>query len=406
MGKYFFKSREPFLKCPKCSKPYFGVLNVGGTQYVRRCNECDYSQRFKLLKPNKRLVYIDQYAISFDAKMPTGRSHKKWPEIKRAIEHSLHMEAIACPYSEFHENESTLCGGLSDDLRKAYKHFARGESFRPTVFIELAQIGRALRRYVKEPDRTGFPVWRDILDKDPHVWTDNIFITMNTEKARDVEATARQVKEQISARLDELNKTFKESKKSFEEQYPLELRQVGINMMKIYKNEIARLMLCKTPAEMMIAKMDGSVFADQVEYILKFFTDRGADSKEKWRHTVAFLQSEDFFSIDYVRINAALWAGLARRVGIGQAEVRASDYNDVPIVSHYAPYCEAMLIDDAMRDILVTNPVKDTLQLKTKFFSPNCFDAFIAYLHSVVDELPHDFKTEVSEVHGELKNNN
>ena len=403
MGRYFFQSRAPFISCPKCFKQSYGVLNVAGEFYVRRCNDCDYSQRYKLPRPNKHLVYLDQFAISFDAKIDNGRlSHPKWPRVKELIEHALHKEAIACPYSEFHENESIVCGGLSGDLRKAYKHFARGESFRPTVYIELSQIARALRRYTKEPpEKYRERGWWDVLDKNPNSWSNDIYFTMNTEEARGVKETALQVKGQISQRLEDLNKAFSESKKSFEEQYRLELCQVGLNMMKIYRNELARLLSCNTPAEIIYAKMDGSVFADQMEYVLKYFAERGADTKEKWAQAVTFLQSKEFYDIDYVRISAALWAGLARRVGIGQAKVKFSDYNDVPIISHYAPYCGAMLIDDGMRDVLVTNPVRDTLNLNTKFFSPNCFDQFCEYLTGVVADLPADFKKAISEVHGE-----
>jgi len=402
MGKYFFKSRAPFLQCPKCNSRAFGVLNVGGVHYVRRCNDCDFSQTFKLPKPIKKLVYIDQYAISFDVKAKVGRAHKKWPDVKRALEQALYMEAIACPYSEYHEGESSVEKNFAKELKNTYKRFARGEAFQPRVYIELAQIARALRRFVKEPEKASCPTWSDVLHNDPHVWTGDIYITLNTEQARAVEATARQVKAQISAKLDDLNKDFKESKKSFEEQHLLEAQQVGVNMLKIYTKEIARLMTCKSSAEMIAVKMDGSVFFDQAEYILKFFGGRGADFTEKWKNTVGFLKSRDFFDVDYVRINSALWAGLARRVGLGQAKVAVSDYNDVPIISTYAPYCDVMLIDDGMRSLLTTNPVKDCLKLRTKFFSPNCFDEFIAYLEGVISELPQDVKKAVLEIHGEF----
>ena len=356
----------------------------------------------KLPKPQKKLVYIDQYAISFDVKAKIGRAHKKWPDVKRALERALHMEAIACPYSEFHEGESSMEKNLAKELKDTYKRFARGEMFQPAVYIEMAQIARALKRFVKEPEENELTDWRDALLRDPHVWTGDVYFTFNTEKAREVEATARQVKAQISASLGNLNKDFKVSKKSFTEQYLLEAQQVGVNMLKIYTKDIAKLMACKTPKEIITVKMEGSIFADQAPYILKFFCDRGADHAAKWKNTVEFLKSQDFFEVDYVRINSALWAGLAWRVGLGQAVVAASDYNDVPIVSHYAPYCDAMLIDDGMRSLLTTNPVKDCLNLKTKFFSPNCFDEFIAYLDGVVSELPPAVKTAVLEIHGEF----
>jgi len=215
--------------------------------------------------------------------------------------------------------------------------------------------------------------------------------------------TARHVKDQIEERLPDLNEAFKENKNSFEEQRILEVRQVALNMVEIYKREIARLMSCKNLYELLTAHMEGSIFSEHMQYVLRFFSERGADSKMKWEMAMRFLNSEEFAEILYVRVSSAAWAGISRRVGLGQREVAASDFNDVPIISLYAPYCDAMLIDNPMRDLMTTNPVKDYLKLKTRVFSPNCLDDFISYIHDVINELPKEFVAVVHEVRGEWK---
>jgi hypothetical protein len=109
---------------------------------------------------------------------------------------------------------------------------------------------------------------------------------------------------------------------------------------------------------------------------------------------------QEFAEMNYVRISSAIWAGLARRVSLGQATLTASDFNDVPIISHYSPYCDAMLIDNSMRALMTTNPVKDALGLSTVFFAPNSLDEFIAYVRKIVADRPPEFAAVVAEVHG------
>ncbi len=54
----------PFLVCPKCKEEAFGVLNVQSRSYTRRCRSCLHKERILLPELNKRIIYLDQLAIS------------------------------------------------------------------------------------------------------------------------------------------------------------------------------------------------------------------------------------------------------------------------------------------------------------------------------------------------------
>jgi len=125
---------------------------VSGESCVRRCNNCDFSKTSNLPKPKKKLIYLDQNAISLIVKVALDRAPAKWSEVRKVIEYALHMEAIICPCSEFHESESLLDKKFADELRRVYQHFAHGEAFRTSYEIQLWQIARALKRFVKEPE--------------------------------------------------------------------------------------------------------------------------------------------------------------------------------------------------------------------------------------------------------------
>jgi len=369
---------------------------------VRRCNNCDVSTTVKLPKPTKKLIYLDQNAISLIVKVPLQRAPPKWTEVRTALEQALQMEGIICPHSEFHESESLLDKKFATELRSIYQHFAHGKTFRTSYEIQLRQIDRSLRRFASETEPE-HEAWEDILRRDPNVWTDNFYLTVNSGRLEGVAKTTQQVKEQIRARLPDLNKAFKENRNSFEDQRILEIRQGARNILEIYKLEADRLRSCKNLHELVTAHMEGSIFSEHMRYVLNFFAERGADSDAKWELAIRFLHSGQFSEMSYINISSAAWAGISRRVGLGQQQVTASDFYDIPIISLYAPYCDAMLIDNAMRDLMTTNPVRDFLKLKTNFFSPNRLDEFISYIHDVIVDLPDEFTSVVRGVHGEWR---
>ena len=55
----------PYITCPKCKiSNSFGVLMIGGQRYTRRCRECWFTESHKLPELNKKIIYLDQFAIS------------------------------------------------------------------------------------------------------------------------------------------------------------------------------------------------------------------------------------------------------------------------------------------------------------------------------------------------------
>lgn len=56
--------RPPFTECPKCHAQELGVLMVCEQHYVRRCRSCLTPVSIPLPTLRKRIVYLDQFAIS------------------------------------------------------------------------------------------------------------------------------------------------------------------------------------------------------------------------------------------------------------------------------------------------------------------------------------------------------
>lgn len=56
--------QPPFINCPQCGAKAFGVLYIQGHRFFRRCGECWHDQSYRLPPVSKKVVYLDQFAIS------------------------------------------------------------------------------------------------------------------------------------------------------------------------------------------------------------------------------------------------------------------------------------------------------------------------------------------------------
>jgi hypothetical protein len=98
----------PFRDCPKCGKPEFGVLSISGNSCSRRCRECFHSEQLPLWPLEKKVIYIDQFAISNMMKAidDTLESHDRtaadpfWLELFEALERVCKLQLAICPDSE------------------------------------------------------------------------------------------------------------------------------------------------------------------------------------------------------------------------------------------------------------------------------------------------------------------
>jgi hypothetical protein len=58
-----------FKTCPNCGAEEFGILGVGHEMYTRRCRACWFKAHVGLPPLSRKVVYIDQFAISDMMKM-------------------------------------------------------------------------------------------------------------------------------------------------------------------------------------------------------------------------------------------------------------------------------------------------------------------------------------------------
>jgi hypothetical protein len=157
MAEFLFDPRDfispPFILCPKCGKQEFGVLIITNNSYRRRCRNCLFpknnegSMSYSLPILNKKIIYLDQFAISnmMKALNPHMRSNKEgkvdefWLRLFERLDSLSKLQLIVCPDSEIHNSESLL-SGFYEPLKRMYELMSGGRTFFEKGIIQRRQI--------------------------------------------------------------------------------------------------------------------------------------------------------------------------------------------------------------------------------------------------------------------------
>src|SRR5579859_3877723 len=103
----------PFTTCPSCGHPDYGVLSacVGPDNVHRRCRQCWRTDVLPLPPIQKKIIYLDQFAIS-NLMLVRAKTEKPvlqfWHKLYEKLLHLSRLQLIVCPASAAHPLESTL----------------------------------------------------------------------------------------------------------------------------------------------------------------------------------------------------------------------------------------------------------------------------------------------------------
>jgi hypothetical protein len=104
----------------------------------------------------------------------------------------------------------------------------------------------------------------------------------------------------------------------------------------------------------------------------------------------------------FVKLQALMYASLAMRAAGGQKELPNEGTNtDIETVAHLLPYCDAMLMDNGCRSLLLNVPMELRPADAMKVFSPKVKEEFLAYLRSIRDGVSIEHLAILREVYGD-----
>lgn len=379
--------------CPKCgSRDSFGNVSVGHS-LLRGCTHCDYESRVWLPPIHKKVVYLDQFFFSGAMR---GRD-KRFAEAARLVKRMCGLQLLVAPYSSVHEDESRLWRGhsgmTSSQLMDFIKATARGAEFKKAYAVERKQICRAWESYLKDESHSAVLVGSDAISGSNITEWDDYFRIDVGGYDRDIDK-ARQLKtETTDALLDAIEK-WRASTMTFDDAVALEIRDAGDQYLNTYLRMVSRYAIGDVSAA-----LDSPMSATVVEHMMHWLPD-DQDFKLRIERCIAFFRSKHFSEVPHEWLWSHMFATFKEMVKRGafvnreNARKRLNGlFGDLKHICFFAPYCDAVVIDKFMADLVCRPTVDIEQQYDVKVFSLNNFDAFLEWLQ--------DLETNMSQEHRE-----
>ncbi len=382
--------------CPGCKAgAVFGNVMVSGNVLVRGCLHCKYSEEFYLPPLFKVVLYLDQFFLShaFRAELP------EFVEAAKLIADLAHRQLLVCPYSTTHETETHQWRHPQQErLWEFIKRTSLGHEFHREYEIKRKQIVHGFERFLAG-NTTPFPIeTNDALPRELHDW-DSYFWVDVPRPPQKVELT-RELK--LKA-VDELVGIFPDWRKdttTFEEDRRLESRVAAREYLKVYIKMAERL-----ASGDVMATLDSPIDTRIVESLLHWDRE-DMDAPARWKRVVEYLNSDYFHEVPCEWVSSGLFAVLKDRVKQGhyqnldKAKERLSGFfYDVQFVSAYAPYSDAMFLDNSMLDFASDKNLGLTKRFGTRLFARSNWDDFMTYLETVKARETKEIQTGLALVH-------
>ncbi len=403
---------SPFWKCPKCSKEAFGVLSIYDHHYARRCRDCWHTVNIRLPKLNKRIIYLDQLAISemLKAGEQLSKTHEGravapfWGQALQKLHRLCRLQLIACPDSHFHYDESAV-SPFFKGLKNLYESFSQGVSFHDSTILQDRQVTECARFWIRKQESPEFifdP--KDAVHGSLDAWQDIMRISMNINPKEEQIQELRHWRDEASEQLKQVFTRWQsETGRNFQEWFQEESAGYGKRVIKNF------LLFCENSIAMRtgLRPLDAMAFMPGGD-VTTFMAVGGVlgeegihDKGKQIEMCMSFFTSPVLAKIPFNNISSMLYAALARKAAAGQKAPPSRGMRiDVTMVSTLLPYCDAMFIDNECRGYLNEEPLRSDLKYKAAVFSINRSDDFLKYLDDIEKAASKDHLDKVTEVYG------
>ncbi len=381
--------------CPNCKKENaFGNVNISQNLLLRGCEQCNYSMHIPLPHLSKKILYLDQFFLSHAFR---GNA-EQFIKASKTIEILAHNQLLVCPYSPIHKTETLQWRhDQKEDLFEFIKKTSRGNEFHPEYRISQTQIIKSFKNFINKNKKNQPIDMNDALPYDVNSWEGYFWVDVQGFP-EDIDGT-RKLKEESVENLINLFESWRKDDTTFEQDQLTELNGAARMYFQMYARMAARL-----ASGDFNALIDSPIDAKVVEDLLTF--DMDLDLQERLRRVTLFFNSEFFHNTPYEFISSGLFAALKKQVKNGafknkqKAKKRLSGiFYDIRFISTYAPYCDAMFIDNPMLDLVKEPALNIEGQYKVKFFARKNWDDFLKYLDEIGAEKDEELEWALNLVH-------
>jgi hypothetical protein len=400
----------PFIACPKCGAQEFGVYGIHPNVFDRRCRACWHGATYWLPDLSRKVIYIDQFAISDMMKALNSEHprHKQaadnpfWVRLFSRLDTLIKKQLIICPYSDVHHHESLVTRHY-EALKLMYEHLSHGIHFDSIEAILSRQLDAALQawlqgntpKYELDPARVTSGGIND--------WQERFIISVDMAYPQAMTRSIERFRDEIHAKIRDLFDTLLRSaeRREFTQWLAHEHRAGGRAVLEAADEWYRRIDDMRhgrvRPAMETLYNSQGWKHYQQIH-----------DGIEQWtpedqvdRKVAEFLMSEAYRSYPANRISALVWAAIDQAASNGQREPpNAGMSNDIQVLT-LMPFCDAMFIDNGCRGLWDKVPRRFRTDYKTQLFSYNTREQFMTYLDEIERQADHAVLEAVNQVYGE-----
>ena len=409
------------IECPRCHAPAaFGPTRVFGQYWVTRCAKCRYDLTIPFPKITKKIVYLDQFALSNILKGTDPR----WTTVTQKLRLLLYLQVIACPSSKIHREESLLAEKSREAHKELYRDLSGGVEFRPPFDIQQDQLLEAMRRFLDGDSGPGHFAkaarWQEYCKSDPHDWTPDLGIYADFPHDPARVARLQKHKDDLHSDLVNVAANWKTESNTFEQDVQREASCYGNGLIEAYRHlagwrgRIEEMM----PPEMREAFVAdfGPVKFDprtppgiqpgvQLVHWLAAEAHRArSDDSDPVAVVEQFFQSQAAMAAPFQYISTRLWATIAQKVrnAKGSRQPKPSDDYDVTAIATYAPYCDAMIVDNEFCAMASQRNIDVPRKFGVRLFCSRTLVQFEEYLDDLIANIPSDHQKAVKQVYPHL----
>jgi hypothetical protein len=376
--------------------------------------------RFPLPKLRKKIIYLDQYVVSNLMKLenPAHQRNDKlktdpfWQELRALLMELRRLQLIVCPDSASHVSESRI-SPFNAELKKMYEHLSGGATFSSFEAIQSRQIGELARAWSegREPHFDFNP--RDVLSEDPNQWGKRYYITFqdNPFVIPDEIKTSRAFMHATIGRL--FRDVWGKEKRTFQEWYDAErkgyqrnLARAAAQAIEQRQNMMRSLRPGVEPSLVELGTMlpsPAEVLLTNVQEIMRFARNGELRTPEEITTLQKeFAEANRISEAPFVKLQSMMYAAIAMRAAAGQKEPPNEGMTtDVETVAFLLPYCDAMLMDNDCRALLLNIPMALRPPEVARVYSLNNRTEFLEYLRTIRDSVTPEHAQALSDLYGE-----
>jgi hypothetical protein len=405
-GRAFSWERGPFEQCPMCgTEKAFGILSAGGRSYTRRCKDCGYDESAKLPSVDKAVIYLDQFAFSELFKLRSGKRREDahtefWQSADRLIHRVVLLQQAVFPPSDVHHSE-TLVSPWPQELRDAYEAVSGEVRLEDTNHIQLSQIAAFAQAFITSTKPEIDLSVDNAVRGRRNEWLPDMRVSVKTDYSQFADGTRASVDETAGAVVD-LMEGWRKRGMGFDEALEVELSSYHESRMGALKSFAERHVKAVAADDFMAELNLGMSFIVREMSLLRdIFSRAGIPADEIDETTSRFWKWDGNREQPFGRILAYMFAALAGQVKAGRTKTVSRGFmNDVKAIAAYAPYVDAMLVDNECATLLGLGRPRDELTYRARIFSLNNKEEFLAYLQELDDGTPEEVRHFASMIYG------